>query len=598
MRIQKTIFSSICIVLSMSCAFAATIQRGNLLIDLDTGKITIVNTNNQYQSLIADSNNTDTTTTSWSSTNTIPPTTTTSEENTASSWSWLIPNIALPLPQAIAWWYENGITKFNSETTFQSDNAILRQEAAKMFMQAVEAFDYEKVIDILPNCTFSDLAWTPADLRGFIDQICIQGIMKWSDGQFRPSGTLTQAEAIALITRLTNRGDLMTASVGTRRQKYRDYVMSNKLIANTSLSYNTINQKISRGDVIMMLHNIAKSQNLIGVSASTGFHSWLVTANTILPSTGAIPTTSTSTISIGKGITDDPEFKTALFWMYQAGMTQYPDPANYNPYDALTREQSAKLLAIYNNKFDTHTTTWTTCALTDIASSLMKDAINAVCVAGIMRGDGKTFRPTATITKVEFMAAMLNMIGESPIVNNTTTRQTATYNKALTLELVSNADLATFDRILTRYEAALLLYKLYVKNRFIASLNNNDVTHTIISSVQQDDMTASWGNQQKVFIDINTIDNKDFTNGFIDIMGTNYALVKKQVSQYFPTSYIRYGDVKTITDDTIIWSISFTIGQQWLSKSIIEWYISLDGGNIFTITPSSQTPYYNITKLR
>ncbi|MBP7884690.1 hypothetical protein KAZ93_00625 [Patescibacteria group bacterium] len=65
----------------------------------------------------------------------------------------------------------------------------------------------------------------------------------------------------------------MTASVGTRRQKYRDYVMSNKLIANTSLSYNTINQKISRGDVIMMLHNIAKSQNLIGVSASTGFHS-------------------------------------------------------------------------------------------------------------------------------------------------------------------------------------------------------------------------------------------------------------------------------------------------------------------------------------
>ncbi|MBP7884689.1 hypothetical protein KAZ93_00620 [Patescibacteria group bacterium] len=50
--------------MSMSCAFAATIQRGNLLIDLDTGKITIVNTNNQYQSLIADSNNTDTTTTS------------------------------------------------------------------------------------------------------------------------------------------------------------------------------------------------------------------------------------------------------------------------------------------------------------------------------------------------------------------------------------------------------------------------------------------------------------------------------------------------------------------------------------------------------
>lgn len=266
--------------------------------------------------------------------------------------------------------------------------------------------------------------------------------------------------------------------------------------------------------------------------------------------TPTIPTTSSSTVSIGEGIANDHEFTTALLWMYQAGMTQYPDPENYNPYDLITREQSAKLFAIYDKKFDTHTTTGATCALTDIGSSTMKDSINAVCLAGIMRGDGKIFRPTATITKAEFMAAILNMIAESPSTT-TTARQTATYNKALSLELVSQSDMATFDRALSRYEAALLLYKLYIKNRFITSLTNANTSHNIISSVPQE-QNSTGTDQQKVFIDVNTIDNKDFTNGFIDILGTNYALVKKQVSQYLPTSYIRYGDIKSITDDTNI----------------------------------------------
>lgn len=176
-----------------------------------------------------------------------------------------------------------------------------------------------------------------------------------------------------------------------------------------------------------------------------------------------------------------------------------------------------------------------------------------------MRGDGRTFRPTETISKAEFMAAMLNMIGES--VSAGSSWQMAVYDKALSLELISNADLATFDRSLTRYEAALLIYKLYIKNRFIASLNNSSTTHNIIATVSSDD-NITGNNQQKVFIDVNTIDNKDFTNGFIDIMGTNYALVKKQISQYFPTSYIRYGDIKDITSDSVIGTISFTIGQQ------------------------------------
>lgn len=63
-----------------------------------------------------------------------------------------------------------------------------------------------------------------------------------------------------------------------------------------------------------------------------------LTAPSVTNPTPIVPTNSSSTVSIGKGITDDPEFITALLWMYNNGLTQYPDAENYNPYDLLTRE--------------------------------------------------------------------------------------------------------------------------------------------------------------------------------------------------------------------------------------------------------------------
>lgn len=584
MRNSKITLALIGLACSLTTTFAATIQRGNLLIDLDTGEITIVNTNSEYQSLIEDANNSTNNTGSSSepTTPTTPDTTTNTGTNTITT-GVVIPTTSSILSQAIARGYAHGITKFDNETDFQPDNAILRQEAAKMFMQAVDLFDYTDTSGLSANCSFSDLEGVPADLLSFINTICSHTIMVGSQWQFRPFGTLTQAEGITLISRLANEGDLTTTSQGVWREKYRHYVTANKLLAHSSISYNTIDQKVSRADIIIMLYTLSQSEGLSSPDTGT---------NTPTP-----PTNSSSNISIGKGITDDPEFLTALLWMYNNGLTQYPDAENYNPYDLLTREWGAKFFAIYDKKFDTHTTTGTNCNFSDIASSTQKDHINSVCTAGIMRGDGKTFRATDTISKAEFMAAMLNMINEPSTATDTLTRQQSVYNKALSLELISQADLATFDKALTRYEAALLIYKFYIKNRFIASLNSTNTTHNIIATVSQDN-SATGSNQQKVFIDVNTIDNKDFTNGFIDIMGTNYALVKKQISQYFPTSYIRYGDIKDITNDTVIGTISFTIGQQWLSKSIMEGYISFDDNRIFTITASNQSPYYLITKLR
>ena len=62
MSLKKIIITSLLLYFSTSLLFAAnTIRRGNLIIDLDTGKITIANDNAEYQSLI-DEPSTNTTT--------------------------------------------------------------------------------------------------------------------------------------------------------------------------------------------------------------------------------------------------------------------------------------------------------------------------------------------------------------------------------------------------------------------------------------------------------------------------------------------------------------------------------------------------------
>lgn len=103
MRNHKIILSLVCLIISITTTFAATIQRGNLLIDLETGEITIINTNSEYQSLIDDANNTNNTGSSTTQTTTLP-TTTTDTVTTATTTGSIIATVPSSsiLSQAIA----------------------------------------------------------------------------------------------------------------------------------------------------------------------------------------------------------------------------------------------------------------------------------------------------------------------------------------------------------------------------------------------------------------------------------------------------------------------------------------------------------------
>ena len=169
---------------------------------------------------------------------------------------------------------------------------------------------------------------------------------------------------------------------------------------------------------------------------------------------------------------------------------------------------------------------------------------------------------------------------------------------ALELEIISSNDLATFDKPITRYEVALLLSDMYLKWEFIKKLNTNTTAYNVIAPVQDTSVSVTpW--QQRLFIDLNSIDNKDFTNGYMTIFGTTYKIAKKETVYYFPTSYTRFGDVLNVEDDRVIGTISLSILQQWGMKTLIQGFVSLPGlQQIYTLSPTGQIPYYLLTRIK
>lgn len=274
-----------------------------------------------------------------------------------------------------------------------------------------------------------------------------------------------------------------------------------------------------------------------------------------------------SNVSVGS-IVDTPRFTNALLRMYHNNMTIYWKASEYDPFNVMTREQAAKVLATYYKQFIKEQPTISSintganlsgtiltgtvntgstniiCTYSDIARSSVKQNIEEVCQFGIF-APATQFYPTNTITKSDFVKAILAM---QKLINHDSTLDTV-IAKALEVELITSSDLLTFDKPITRYEVALMLHTLYLKHTFINNLNTNKSLHYVISPLQQ---LSGNTNEQLSLIDINTIDSKDFNNGYINLFNQIYKINKKEIINHFPTSYSWHGTINDIaTDNTV-----------------------------------------------
>lgn len=578
---MKKIFLIVWLFCSLGLTFAADTCQWNICIN-GSGDIYLKDSETIYSEILSGTTTTGSTSsgsiTTWSTLNNTTGTTTTTTNNTVRVFN----NWNEELDAAISRGNQNWLTMYNTITDYKADNLVLREEAAKLFYKAALTIDYTGTP--YANCTFSDIASVSDSLKENIQNICaLWWLMKGHEGLFSPFANLTYAEAITVIARMANIKNTETTSA--RRTPYLTYIKNINILSKTNINENTMETKITRWEIIVLLYRIALKYQQSGWNLNSLWEG----NTTLLPSDS---NSSNSLVSIGAGVIDTPKFTTALLWMYNADMTMYWKASDYDPFNITTRAQTAKLLSIYNKKFIPATgSVIDTCTYTDIESSSLKEYINDACQQGIFKNT-TTFNPNDAILKSEFVTAILNMLKEQPNVGDTIA------SKALELEIISKADLTTFDKPITRYEVALLLSNLHLKTEFIKNLKETTSNYNVIAPISKDTTVYPDG-QQKVFIDVHSIDSKEFNNGFISILGNSYKIKKKEVINYLPTSYSRYGEISDITNDSQIGSISLAIGQKGWTKALIEWFIAFpDSKEIYSIYPTEQIPYYMITKIK
>jgi len=96
------------------------------------------------------------------------------------------------------WMYTNWLTKYNTATEFRQYDLITRGEASKFVDSAAQVMALTKNYN---QCTFNDIQGYDFTLIPHIWEACAYGLLKWSQGNFMPNNTLTEAQAITIVMR-------------------------------------------------------------------------------------------------------------------------------------------------------------------------------------------------------------------------------------------------------------------------------------------------------------------------------------------------------------------------------------------------------------
>lgn len=212
-----------------------------------------------------------------------------------------------------------------------------------------------------------------------------------------------------------------------------------------------------------------------------------------------------------------------------------------------------------------------------------------------MQGSNGSFSPKTTISKAQFIAAMIRLFEGKRLDETKNPRRTQYFETAENMGIVSPADSITFDNVITRYEVALSLYRFKVKYQITQNLNNETVDNQVVSTVPGSIGTGTSGlPQSNVYVDMNLLNNGNFNVGYLEIFGSRYKIVKSSTKEYFTNNFARYGDLFTLDTETKVGTTSFIVS----SLSLIEGTIRI-GDKTYIISPLSTTnAYYKLNQTK
>ena len=108
---------------------------------------------------------------------------------------------------------------------------------------------------------------------------------------------------------------------------------------------------------------------------------------------------------------------------------------------------------------------------------------------------------------------------------------------------------------MTRYEAALLFYRFQLKQKISSGLNTEKHKNELISTIKNTDGSFATGDIEGAYavaLDANLLKNQFFQEGFVEFLGTRYALKKTTMTVFDlgEESFVWYGDLMDIAKET------------------------------------------------
>lgn len=416
--------------------------------------------------------------------------------------------------------YNTQITRYNTQETYSPFSLVTREQAAKMLAQFFTTYvSNPQRIDI-SSCQFADTTNSDPTLKPFILDACQFSIFKGSQGMFAPSRTLTKAELSAALIRMFSDGQL-NENVTPWWSNY--FFKAQELGMTKETNINNFQNPVSRYELALVLYRFKKIyadeepvNPLVPTTGSTNTGSSVVMTGSVTTS-GTITQTGASTVTsgdsvlhlIGQGsnVTDTLEFQESVWWMYDNGLTKFSGSAEFAPFDVLTREQAAKMLVQYRNIMfpGKSATTPANCTFQDIknADATLTGWIIQSCKLNILKGGDGFFAPTKALSRAEAIAVLLRMFDETQD-ESMVPRWTNYFIRANQLGLINETTDVNFNKSITRYEMAVLMYRLKVKNDLVKGLNNDMMQNKLISMVSESkNLIVNTGDQARGYILMN-----------------------------------------------------------------------------------------------
>ncbi len=500
------------------------------------------------------------------------------------------------LQNAILRMYLNGLTKFNNKKDYMVDSPLTREQMAKMITQVYKVLWYPEPQNAR-SCIFSDINEVDPTLKDYVIKSCELWLLNWRDWKFHPHDTLTKAQALTIMIRLFE----WKKSDESVNPWWKNYILKAQSIWLTKeKDFSKFDKPIPRWEVALLFYRFKSlaENSLVKQVVMQEMQNSVVWDSTSKKMNSETLNDALSLLTQWISAWEDPELREAVFWMYQHWMTEYDTADKFRAFDQIERQEAAKFIWAFHQQF---INTWdedikipARCYFKDLsdAKDELKPYILYDCAEWIFDWQDGRFHPTHSLTKAEFVASLIRMFGKKYTTTWNVVWRKPYFDQWLKLWLVNYVDRITFDKPITRYEVALILYRFRIKYQLLENLNSDNIENLIISMIQNSEKEIDWHKIWKVYITVTKLKDQDFSVWYIDLFGKRYKIVKRNIEKYFTNNFVRYWEVYDMVTDKPTWTLSLIVS----NDTVLEWNIrpNLNSKIYYKISKPKETNAYYI----